>query len=150
MVNDHFAFTGTKDGWTDPQTKSACAELQRLREKYTVMHNGDCVGADERSALVWDALKGEIVLHPPINPKYRAFLQFAQVVLPEDDYIKRDHHMVDSSSYLLGTPKTMYEYLRSGTWSTVRYARKRGLPLTLVYPDGSVVHEPGNVFNSIF
>lgn len=148
-MNDHLAFTGTKDGWTEPQTKSACVELQRLREKYTVMHNGDCVGADERAALIWDALKGDIILHPPINPKYRAFMYFG-ILLPEGEYIKRDHDMVDASSYLLATPKTMYEFLRSGTWSTVRYGRKRGLPITIVYPDGSVIQEPGNAFNTIF
>lgn len=148
-MNDHLAFTGTKDGWTDAQTKSSCAELQRLRETYSVMHNGDCVGADERAALVWDALKGDVVLHPPINPKYRAFMDFG-FVLPEGEYIKRDRDMVNASSYLLATPKTMYEFLRSGTWSTVRYARKVGIPLTIVYPDGSIVHEPGNVFINTF
>lgn len=44
---------------------------------------------------------------------------------------------------MIATPSSKEEELRSGTWSTVRYARKLRRPVTLIYPDGSVVEEKG-------
>jgi predicted Rossmann fold nucleotide-binding protein DprA/Smf involved in DNA uptake len=35
----------------------------------------------------------------------------------------------------------MEEELRSGTWATVRYARRIGRPITLLFPDGGVLRE---------
>lgn len=35
----------------------------------------------------------------------------------------------------------MNEQLRSGTWSTIRYARRVDIPRVIVYPDGSIVKE---------
>ena len=48
------------------------------------------------------------------------------------------YEIVDESDFLIGTPKGFCEELRSGTWSTIRYARKKGMEITIVYPDGSV------------
>ena len=139
----HLAFTGTKEGWTINQaamTKGVFKDLIDLG--YDVMHNGDCKGSDYRAALMWKTsfYGKKLILHPPTNPKHRAFIDFANIVLPEGDYIVRDHQMVDMSSVLVGTPARP-EYLRSGTWATIRYARKIGIPRIIIYPDGSVVRE---------
>lgn len=141
----HLAFTGTKDGVTPSQGFALSNIFHQLRvDGYYTMHNGDCIGSDAFSAHMWKYRnKGNIVLHPPTNPKYRAWIDFADVMMPEGDYIKRDHDMVDLSSILVGTPKCE-EYLRSGTWSTIRYARKIGIPRILIYPDGSIVKEEGS------
>jgi hypothetical protein len=39
---------------------------------------------------------------------------------------------------LLAVPKGMIEELRSGTWSTIRRAKKHGINVVICWPDGSV------------
>jgi hypothetical protein len=80
------------------------------------------------------------MLHPPVNSKYRAFFQ-ADIICEPREYIVRDHHMVDLSRRLIATPQTFEEQIRSGTWATIRYARKLRLKITIIYPDGSVVND---------
>lgn len=146
-----FAFTGTKNGPTPSQAFGLSNVLHQVKtDGYVKMHNGDCVGSDKFSAHMWKyRFNGDIILHPPTNPKYRAWIDFADIMMPEGDYIERDHDMVDMSSLLVGTPKTMSEYLRSGTWATIRYARKIGIPRILIYPDGSIVREEGSGLASL-
>jgi len=45
------------------------------------------------------------------------------------DELKRDRRQVAWSHILIAAPKTNEEMLRSGTWATVRYARKRHIPV---------------------
>jgi len=56
-------------------------------------------------------------------------------------YLERNHNIVDESELLIACPKSKEEELRSGTWATVRYARKKGVRIILIYPDGSVSEE---------
>jgi hypothetical protein len=64
----------------------------------------------------------------------RAFCQ-GDVVLTPRPYLVRNRHIVDASSVLIATPKGDEE-LRSGTWSTVRYARKirRDFTIKIIAP----------------
>jgi hypothetical protein len=41
-------------------------------------------------------------------------------------FIKRDHDIVDETEVMLATPVSREEHMRSGTWTTVRYAKKQG------------------------
>ena len=43
---------------------------------------------------------------------------------------------MDNSDILIATPKEKEEQLRSGTWATIRYAKKTKKIVFLVYPDG--------------
>ena len=49
--------------------------------------------------------------------------------------------LVDACEVLLATPKGP-EKLRSGTWATVRYARKVGKRIVIIEPDGKQVEQP--------
>jgi hypothetical protein len=62
---------------------------------------------------------------------------------PEGEHLVRDHDIVDAADVLIAMPEGMKEYLRSGTWATVRSTRKRGKRIILVYPDGSQAVEDG-------
>ncbi len=56
-------------------------------------------------------------------------------------YLKRNHDIVDESDILIGFPSSEEERLRSGTWATVRYARKTGKRIYIIFPDGKVKQE---------
>lgn len=68
----HLGFTGTKEGLTPIQKQRLTEELDRLKSRgYLWMHNGDCIGADETAAEIWADLNQRLMLHPPINDKFR-------------------------------------------------------------------------------
>jgi hypothetical protein len=56
-------------------------------------------------------------------------------------YLVRNHDMVDQSEFLIGTPGEEQEVLRSGTWATIRYARKLKRPILIILPKGKLVAE---------
>ncbi len=53
-------------------------------------------------------------------------------------YKKRNYFMVDHADYLLAVYDNERS-IRSGTGMTVNYAKKKGLPITLIHPDTGVV-----------
>jgi predicted Rossmann fold nucleotide-binding protein DprA/Smf involved in DNA uptake len=67
-------------------------------------------------------------------------------VAEPDEYLKRNRAIVDGSEILVATPKEEDgEALRSGTWATVRYARKMGRVIYIVRPSGVIEIETNNV-----
>lgn len=132
-------FTGTQKGMTDAQRTT----VQRLLSECSVpeLHHGDCIGADADAHDIAMHLGIRVVVHPPTNPSKRAYVQGAVRVESEKPYLDRNHDIVDSTDVLLATPNAKYEVLLSGTWATIRYARKLGREIWLVRPDGVVVEE---------
>ena len=59
--------------------------------------------------------------------------------MPELPPLVRNHKIVGAVHLLIATPKTDKEELRSGTWATIRYAKKVRLSTCIVYPDGTKV-----------
>lgn len=99
--------------------------VQLWAEHLVEFHHGDCVGADaEAHDFVRElAPKCTIVGHPPNIDRYRAFKQ-CDVLWPCKPYLVRDRDIVVCADRLIATPKGSHEILRSGTWTTIRYARK--------------------------
>lgn len=136
--------TGTQDGLTEAQFLSLKKFLLNAPE-VTEIHGGDCIGFDAECIVLAKEVRPDIrtVGHPPINPKKRAFLTYDEL-RGEKDYHSRNHDIVDETDIMLACPKGP-EYdadgkwigLRSGTWSTVRYARKRNKPIVIIMPDGT-------------
>lgn len=131
----HVGFTGTRNGMTYAQTEA----VAELLHGYKVLHHGDCVGSDRQAHGLATVIGLKTESHPPKNPTLRAYCM-ADVVHEPKDYIPRDRDIVDASCRLIAAPAGMTEAMRSGTWTTVRYARKVGQPVSIVYPDGSVEH----------
>jgi len=127
-------FTGTKRGMT-------AAQLDALRvclNDYSVgteLHHGDCIGADAEAHDICTALRLKPVIHPPDNPRARAYKQ-AKRVLPPKPYLERNHDIVDAVDYLIAAPAGFKEKLRSGTWATVRYAKRVGKVVYVLWPNG--------------
>lgn len=102
-------------------------------------HNGDCINADHLMARIWRRLGGKVHGHPPDQMDRRAFFHFDVVEEPLP-FGKRDQKIVDAAALLVAAPRRP-EYTRSGTWMTVRMARRKGLPIIFVWPDGSITKE---------
>lgn len=139
-------FTGTQKGLKEIQREKLGSVLVFLLEHESIedneFHHGDCIGADEEfhEMLVGfrevNLIPLEIIIHPPINPKKRANCQDG-TVLPEKDYIDRNHDIVDVSMVMIACPFEMIERkMYSGTWATIRYSIKKNKPLIIIYPDG--------------
>jgi hypothetical protein len=127
-------FTGTQETLNKFQLKS----LKRLLSwcGNHVLHHGDCIGADASAHDIADQIGMRVVIHPPINPTKRAF-KTAMQVLECKPYIERNHDIVGMTDWLIACPKGGEEQ-RSGTWATVRYARKQNKLIWIVYPDGTI------------
>ena len=127
-------FTGTQKGMTAIQ--QLC--VAELIEGSSELHHGDCIGADDEVDQVGAALGIPKFIHPPLDNKKRAFCFRGIVgVLPSKPYLERNHDIVDESDYLVAAPSGA-ERIRSGTWATIRYARKMGKRICIVMPDGKV------------
>lgn len=51
----------------------------------------------------------------------------------------RNKDIVNESDILIAAPNSFKELLGSGTWATVRYARKNNKKIYIIYLDGNVV-----------
>lgn len=136
--------TGTQQGMTTAQHSAALETLTNLHlyEGHAVLHHGDCIGADASFHGMARMLGMGIVIHPPINPDKRAYCTTSpgDLMWTEREYMDRNQDIVDSVGALVAAPSGP-EVLRSGTWATIRRARKRGIEIFIVWPDGSVTEE---------
>ena len=132
-------FTGTQRGTTRQQMESVGGLLIYMFPDE--VHHGDCIGADEEFhdavEIVLRPLVPFIHVHPPSNPRKRAWKQ-GDVIYEPRPYMDRNQDIVDAIDALIATPRGFEEELRSGTWATVRRARKKGIPVFVVLPNGKV------------
>jgi hypothetical protein len=136
----HLGFTGTADGMTLAQALTVGRLLLFMRPDF--VHHGDCVGADAKFHGIAYRHSIGIHIHPPTDEKLRAFCGGVagrgSCLHPAAPYLVRNHHIVDWSDALIATPYESSEVLRSGTWATVRYARKKGIPVFVALPSGGI------------
>src|SRR5262249_40960494 len=131
-------FTGTRRGLTDAQKKALRVVLCQEAGTLGVVHHGDCVGADAFCHSLAVDLGNKVVIHPPDRISLRAFCQGAWQVHAPCPYLDRNRDIVAATDVLLACPGGVAEERRSGTWATVRYARRLGRPVVLILPDGTV------------
>ena len=134
-------FTGTQTGITPSQFDLLVEILEKLHE-VTEAHHGDCVGADREFSVVIDCIFGTglIHCHPPTDSKKRAFVR-ADVIYDPEPFLDRNKNIVNATEILIACPKGMNEEIRSGTWATVRYARKQKGVIVILWPDGKYTYE---------
>jgi hypothetical protein len=106
----------------------------------TTFNHGLCIGADEQAAAIADELGYYVVAFPGYSSKnpgsrlFRSEFQGNDETRPEKTCTARDRDIVNESDLMLGAPKTPEEQLRSGTWTTLRYAKKVGRPREVIDP----------------
>jgi len=133
-------FTGTQDGMTNLQKQLTFDEVMMLDPDEA--HHGCCVGADFEFDGLLDFTSVETVIgHPPIKTFKMARCN-CDIFRDAKDYLDRNKDIVTETNWLIAAPKGPEE-LRSGTWSTVRYARRLGKPITIIWPNGIIERERG-------
>ena len=125
--------------------------------------HGDCIGADEQAHNVVLKYKIPICIYPPnkrifrsnihndlvwSGTKAKCFSEWGTLFIldngnkiifySEDDYLKRNRKIIKKSDVLIATPGQKEEQLRSGTWATIRYARKRPIAIWRIAPDTTI------------
>lgn len=135
-------FTGTSRLVPLAQREALARLVLELAPKYVDCTHGGCVGADDLfDEIVCAHTSWRRWIYPSDIPSMqsRAFCREpdrAAVYEPMPP-LHRNGLIVERSAALVACPRGP-EMRRSGTWSTVRLARKRGLPVTIVWPDGFV------------
>lgn len=120
------SFTGTSHhDLTTRQVVGLSTYLQEHRAAIRTLHLGDCIKADEQMYELACALglDDTIILHPPFNNTKRAYCHAARSVRPRP-YLIRNRMMAEACNTLLAAPAQAHEVVRSGTWHTIRCARK--------------------------
>ena len=138
-------FTGSRSGMSDQQKESFLQVVKDL-EKISTFRHGDCIGSDADAHKIMKNRNCHIIGHPPSYKKYRAFCD-CDIFLNSKAYLDRNKDIVNSSEILIATPAGI-EKLRSGTWSTVRYARKKARPIYIIMPNGKIKEENIENINS--
>lgn len=133
-------FTGTQIGLSHKQKDTLRHILKKFRHLEIKLRHGDCIGADAEANTIAREEGFKTVAHPPTNDKKRAFCEVDKT-LPEKDYLVRNHDIVNCSKLLIACPRGIQETVRSGTWATVRYARKVGKDIIIIYFDGTIRKE---------
>jgi len=140
----HIAFTGTQEELTRVQKLSLHYAFVGMKEdNYQItVHHGDCIGADSCFHTIAYYAQARIEIHPTNIPGKRAYCyerlhRMTTVVHPVKDPLVRNQIMIHSGRFLIAAPEGP-EKLRSGTWSTIRFAIKMGKPVFIVWPNGEL------------
>jgi hypothetical protein len=133
------SFTGTRQGMSAWQKQQLEALLRHNYEHAALFAHGACRGADvEAHAIVRKVFGSDVyVAVYPSTAKTKAPLELYEdasfIAVPKAP-LARDRDIVDAGrDLLIAAPLQMYEVQRSGTWSTVRYARKKKIRVEILW-----------------
>ena len=126
-------FTGTQAGMTDMQRRELRAYVEELCNKFRAVefHHGDCVGADEEAHYLLLNLVSRMVVHPGPETWKRAHCRGGEC-RQSKGFRERNQDIVDTCHVLIAAPRSLKEELRSGTWMTVRMARRAKKPIVIL------------------
>lgn len=131
-------FTGTRRGMTPIQRARVRHELFNRTAWFDrgEFHHGDCIGADAQAHELAAELGYATHAHPPTDPSWRTRCA-ADVVHEALPYLERDRVIAAVCDVLVAAPDGPERLRGSGTWATVRAARRMGRAVVVVGPDGS-------------
>lgn len=114
------------------------SDVIRALPDVTEITTGGAFGVDTIAATVSFAIFGSRVHKRLCAPKgmlynHRTHVFVDEIIYVEGGYMKRNDALVEHCDILLAFPETPEEQRRSGTWATVRRARKAGKEVH-IYP----------------
>ena len=114
------------------------AVLQTLTPAVDTLRTGACIGVD--TAVAEYGLQRGFLVHTvvpanrkAVDPLWREHCSTFFEMPPDTDYRDRNTRMVQPAQRLIAFPRWSENdnrSIRSGTWMTVRIARKLGIPVT--------------------
>jgi hypothetical protein len=125
-------FTGTRFGLSARQVKDIIGVFLWAVEVCEI-HHGMCVGADVGFHEIIRKIDPnriiKIIGHPTSERYVKKDLLAHDLDCDEvreaRPPIERNRIIVDQTDFMIAAPFTQAEIVRSGTWSTIRYARQR-------------------------
>jgi hypothetical protein len=144
MRLEHLGFTGTQRGCVESQLDALHDVLEHFAPR--VLHHGDCIGGDAQAHAKARELGIAVALHPPDDGRKRAWctMLVGETTHTPRHFLDRNADIVFAAPVLVACPaEETGEVLRSGTWSTVRAARRRGRYIVIVRPSGRLEIERG-------
>ena len=112
-------FTGTRKGMSEAQRAQLHAVIDWLwigRRDDREFRHGAAIGADLQAVDIASRWANAAIVAHPANGQPLA----------------RNRAIVAASDILIAAPESDTEQLRSGTWATVRYARRKGIPIVML------------------
>ncbi len=134
-------FTGTQHGLTDYQQRWLRNHFKDNKD-IGWLHHGDCIGADAEAHVL--AMMAGILIHkhPPLDDTKQAHMTSAYMVEEEpEEYLRRNVNIVRATEYLIAMPAHHSEVRRSGTWATIRSARRQEKMIYIIDPSGLLTIE---------
>lgn len=144
----HIGVTGTRGilsphqkRWLKDELVTLDLSVRLVQLQHPVLHHGDCLGADAFAHELAVQLGWSVVIHPPLNSKYRAYCSIedaharASKILRERKYLARDRLLAARCSIILGLPglprgehvtRAGNVKIMSGTWYTLEQAMDLG------------------------
>jgi len=113
------------------QKESLRARLSWLRGKFVWFHHGDEKMSDCEAAAIAKSFGYKIAVHPPTD-KFSVGNWQGDHMYEALPYLERNREIVNQSAVIIAAPRFMAEEVRSGTWMTIRYARKLDRPITIL------------------
>lgn len=117
-------------GVTGTRYNPSFSQGQRLysfmaSNEITEIHHGDCTGWDQLAYEMFNYHGIKTIAHPPSHDQWRAYTK-SDIIMTPKPYLDRNKDIVNAVDFLVAAPSGP-EAVRSGTWSTVRYAKKVGV-----------------------
>lgn len=148
----NIGFTGTRNGMTKDQLERFGILIHESLGDYAkdglTLYHGMCKGADEQAhynfmlCLNWGAIGFPSNIPDTQMNRYSIDLSwmgpnswdgFIKIHTPQDP-LERNKLIVEHCDVLIAAPKSRQEERRSGTWATIRYARKLKKPIYIIWP----------------
>jgi hypothetical protein len=153
-ANLHIGVTGTREEFPNPQKLALGVMLSigaRLSEGINKLHHGCASGVDEFAHGIACTIPDmHIHGHPGYDANESTPYQMTvkpgsfHVIHDAKPYKERNRDIVRVSRVLLACPlypESHSRSARSGTWQTVRMARKANIPVIVITPIGQLIPE---------
>jgi hypothetical protein len=130
--------SATRYGLSDRQLEWLATHMKQFSTTCVSdeFHHGDCIGGDAEAHEIALRLGYEVHIHPcTASDELKANCKGAVKVYEKLPPLVRNRVIVDTSDIMMICPNTNTEVLRSGTWSTFRYARNMNKAIVLIMPD---------------
>lgn len=127
------AFTGTQVGMTLYQ-RSKLAQLLLGLERPFQFHHGGARGADTQAhEVAYEAGCRDLHVWLPVAATWPP-MPHTTIHHTGKGTLRRNHFTIYGADLLIATPRQAREIRRSGTWATVRAARKAEIITTVLVP----------------